>query len=131
VLLLNSDSEVRPGALGVLDEGYFMYTEEVDLCYRLAQVGWEMWWVPHAEVVHYEAQSTRQVAQRMYLELYRSKVQFYRKHGGERRVSRYKRLLRLAYWPRIAIATLGARLSEPLGRQARTWRRLMAELPVM
>jgi GT2 family glycosyltransferase len=117
--------------VGLLDEGYFMYTEEVDLCYRLAQAGWELWWLPQAEVVHHEAQSTRQAAERMYVQLYRSKVQFYRKFGGERRAERFKRLVRLAYWPRLVVAALGAPFSPSLAAQARTYRRLLAELPAM
>jgi N-acetylglucosaminyl-diphospho-decaprenol L-rhamnosyltransferase len=117
--------------VGLLDEGYFVYTEEVDLCYRLAQAGWELWWVPRAEVVHHEAQSTRQAAEAMYLQLYRSKVQFYHKFGGARRAQRFKRLVRLAYWPRLAVAVLGSFFSPSLAVQARTYRRLLAALPGM
>ena len=117
--------------VGLLDEGYFMYTEEVDLCYRLARAGWELWWVPQAEVVHHQAQSSRQAAERMYLQLYRSKVLFYRKFGGPRRAERFKRLLRLAYWPRLVFAGLGSVFSPTLAAQARTFRRLLAELPEM
>ena len=36
----------------LLDERYFMYTEEVDLCYRLAQAGWDLYWIPLARVTH-------------------------------------------------------------------------------
>lgn len=117
--------------VGLLDEDYFMYTEEVDLCYRLAQAGWQLWWVPRAEVIHHQAQSSRQAAERMYLQLYRSKVQFYRKFGGPHRAEQFKRLLRLAYWPRLVIASLGAAFSSSLGAQARTFRRLLAELSGM
>jgi N-acetylglucosaminyl-diphospho-decaprenol L-rhamnosyltransferase len=117
--------------VGLLDEGYFMYTEEVDLCYRMALAGWELWWVPGAEVVHHEAGSTRQAAESMYVQLYRSKVQFYRKFGGSRRAQQFKWLLRLAYWPRLAVAGLGAALSPTLAAQARTFRRLLAELQGM
>jgi GT2 family glycosyltransferase len=117
--------------IGLLDEGYFLYSEEVDVCYRLAQAGWELWWVPQAQVVHYEAQSTRQVAERMYVQLYRSKVQFFRKFGGATQADRFKNLLRLAYWPRLAVTLLGAPLSASLESQARTYRRLLAELPGM
>src|SRR5262249_26992254 len=35
---------------GGLDEGYFIYSEEVDLCHRLRRHGWQVWWVPQAEV---------------------------------------------------------------------------------
>ena len=117
--------------VGLLDESYFMYTEEVDLCYRLHRTGWELWWVPQAEVVHYEAQSTRQAAEDMYVQLYRSKVQFYRKFGGQRRAHRFKRLLRLAYGPRLAAASIGSLLSPRLAEQTSTYRRLLAELPGM
>jgi GT2 family glycosyltransferase len=106
--------------IGPLDEGYFMYTEEVDLCHRLAQAGWELWWEPRAEVVHYGEASTRQAAERMYLQLYRSKVQFYRKFGGERQAVRYKRLVRIAYWPRAVLSP-----------RKQVYRRLLAELGEM
>lgn len=117
--------------VGLLDEGYFMYSEEMDLCYRLAQAGWQLWWVPRAEVVHHEAQSSRQAAERMYLQLYRSKVRFYRKFGGQRAAEQFKTLLRLAYGPRFMVASLGAAFSRSRADQARTFRRLLAELPGM
>jgi len=117
--------------VGLLDEAYFMYTEEVDLCYRLAEAGWELWWLPAAQVIHREAQSTRQAAAEMYVQLYRSKVHFYRKFGGERRAGRFKWLLRLAYGPRLAVAAVGGLVSPSLAAQARTYRRLLAELPSM
>ena len=117
--------------VGLLDEGYFMYTEEMDLCYRLAQAGWQLWWVPQAVVKHYGEASTKQMAEAMYVQLYRSKVQFYRKFGGPRRADRFKRLLRLAYGPRLVVAALGALFSQNLAARARTYRRLLAELPAM
>jgi len=117
--------------IGLLDESYFMYTEEMDLCYRLTQVGWELWWVPEAQVVHHGEASSRQAAEAMYVQLYRSKVQFYRKFGGEARAARFKCFVRLAYWPRLAVAALGSRLKPSLSVQARTYRRLLAELAGM
>ena len=117
--------------VGPLDESYFMYTEEMDLCYRLAQAGWELWWVPQAVVKHYEGASSKQVAEAMYLQLYRSKVQFYRKFGGARRAERFKRLLGLAYAPRLAVAALGVPFSPSLAARAHTYHRLLAELGSM
>jgi hypothetical protein len=67
----------------------------------------------------------------MYLQLYRSKVQFCRKVGGERRAATFKQFLRVAYWPRLAMAALGAPFSSSLASQARTCRRLLSELPGM
>ena len=117
--------------VGLLDERYFMYTEEMDLCYRLLREGWKLYWVPQAQVVHYDGQSTRQVAEAMYVQLYRSKVQFYRKIGGEAHARLFKRLLRLAYWPRLAVAATGALFSPSLATRSRTFRRLLTELPAM
>jgi GT2 family glycosyltransferase len=115
--------------VGLLDESYFLYTEEVDLCYRLAQAGWTCWWVPAAVVTHYGAASTRQAAEAMYAQLYRSKVQFYRKFGGATRAARFKRYLRMAYRPRLVVASLLTPVSPALANLARCYRRLLAELP--
>ena len=76
--------------IGLLDDRYFMYTEEVDLCYRLAQAGWGLWYVPTAVVTHFGEASSRQMAERMYVQLHRSKVQFYRKFGGKGRARQAK-----------------------------------------
>jgi GT2 family glycosyltransferase len=117
--------------VGGLDGRYFMYTEEIDLCYRLLQAGWTLHWVPSAQVIHYGAVSTRQIAETMYLQLYLSKIQFCRKFGGERRVSRFKTLLALAYMPRWAVAALGQHVSPALRAPAHIYRRFLAELPRM
>lgn len=114
--------------VGLLDERYFMYTEEMDLCYRLLQAGWELWWVPQAAVTHYGEASTRQIADDMYVQLYHSKAQFHRKFGGEREAGRFRRLLWLAYVPRWAAASWGSVLVPELAGRARTYRRLLREL---
>ena len=118
-------------AVGLFDEDYFLYTEEVDLCYRLAGAGWELWWVPQARVVHEGGASSRQVEETAYLQLYRSKVQFYRKYGGEKRAGRFKCYLRLVYWPRVMVAELLAPLFASGRRRARICRRLLSELHKM
>jgi hypothetical protein len=117
--------------VGLLDERYFMYTEEFDLCCRLMHAGWELWWVPQATVMHYGEGSSKQMAEAMYVQLYRSKVYFYRKFGGLHRADRFKRLIRLTYGPRLVIATLASLFSPALAARARIYRRLLAELPTM
>lgn len=117
--------------VGLLDESYFMYTEEVDLCYRLTQAGWELWYVPAAVITHHGEGSSRQAREAMYVQLYRSKVQFFRKFGGERRARRFKRLLWLAYLPRTVGGTLMGILSPRLADQGKRFRSLMTQLPRM
>jgi GT2 family glycosyltransferase len=55
--------------VGALDEEFFMYTEEVDLCRRLWRAGWTVNWVPGARVVHLGGQSTMQLREDMFLRL--------------------------------------------------------------
>jgi GT2 family glycosyltransferase len=115
----------------LLDEQYFMYTEEVDLCYRLAQSGWKLYWIPQARVIHFGEASSKQAYDTMYVQLYRSKVQFYRKFGGEPRAHRFKQLVALAYRPRLIVAQVATPFKPSLAARVRTFRRLLAELSAM
>lgn len=45
-------------AIGLMDEGYFLYYEEVDFCLRARRAGWPCWYVPHSQVMHIAGQST-------------------------------------------------------------------------
>ncbi len=65
---------------GGFDPDYRMYVEEIDWCMRVKQVGWEIYCVPQAEVVHFEGQSTRQVRPQMTIELWRSRYLLFAKH---------------------------------------------------
>jgi GT2 family glycosyltransferase len=114
--------------VGLLDESYFMYTEEVDLCYRLLRAGWKLYWLPQAQVVHYGEASSRQIAETMYVQLYRSKTQFYRKTGGEPRARLFKRLVFLAYLPRLGFGYVASGFSGFWRTRTQTYRQLLAEL---
>ena len=92
--------------VGLLDALYFMYTEEVDLCYRLHQAGWQLYWVPEAKVIHYGGQSTRQVPLKMFLCLYQTKLFFIRKHHGWLAALIYKIILAATSLIRLLLAPL-------------------------
>ena len=67
--------------LGGWDEGYRHYVEDIDLCYRAAQAGWERWYVPAARVTHDWAQVTdRRFLSRHTLWHARSMARFVRRH---------------------------------------------------
>jgi GT2 family glycosyltransferase len=101
--------------VGPLDEDYFMYTEEVDLCFRLKRAGWGVHWLPAAKVLHWGGQSTRQLRAEMFIRLYESKVVFFRKNHGPIAVVAYKLVLALAALPRILLGWLGRRAAEEGG----------------
>jgi len=44
--------------VGLLDEGYFTYFEDMDLCKRIHQAGWGVWYVPQSQVIHLEGASS-------------------------------------------------------------------------
>lgn len=102
--------------VGFLDEDYFIYSEEVDLCYRVQQAGWRLYWVPQAQIVHYGGQSTQLVAQEMFLRLYQGKVIYFRKHYGRLAVQIYKLILYAASLWRLALTPL-VFFEEPSQRQ--------------
>jgi GT2 family glycosyltransferase len=66
--------------LGGFDERFFMYFEEVDLCYRLSSRGQQIYFVPEAELIHVGGGSTTQKGPWPYVQFFASLAQFYRKH---------------------------------------------------
>lgn len=66
-------------ALGGFDEGYFMYAEDVDLCWRAGRAGWKVAFEPEARVVHAQGVSTGQRPYRMIVEHHRSLLRFWRR----------------------------------------------------
>ncbi len=66
-------------AVGGFDESYFMYAEDVDLCWRLWRAGWRVGYEPTGRVVHAGGVSTDQIPYRMILEHHRSLWRFARR----------------------------------------------------
>jgi len=66
--------------VGLLDEGFFMYSEELDWCRRIKAQGWQIIYLPTAKVIHYGAQSSEQVKAFQHIQFQRSKIRYFRKH---------------------------------------------------
>ncbi|HEX5414457.1 MAG TPA: glycosyltransferase family 2 protein [Chloroflexota bacterium] len=69
-------------AVGLLDEDYFMYSEEVDWCHRLKTAGWSIHYLPDARVIHRSGGTSRQVPKPKRAQLYRGKWLYFRKRRG-------------------------------------------------
>jgi GT2 family glycosyltransferase len=121
------------GLVGDLDTDYFIYSEEVDLCYRIQQSGWSIYWMPQSAVVHYGGQSTQQVAAEMFLRLYQGKILYFRKHRGQLAAYIYKLILLAAATTRLVLSPLGWLIASPQQSQrqqlADHYRRLVVALP--
>jgi N-acetylglucosaminyl-diphospho-decaprenol L-rhamnosyltransferase len=72
--------------VGLFDEGYWMYMEDLDLCYRFAQAGWKTWYEPRATVVHIKAGASGKLRKpRLNYAFHYGMLRFYRKHYAARR----------------------------------------------
>ena len=76
--------------VGLMDEDYFMYGEDIDLSYRLLKGGWENWFVP-ADIIHYKGESTQKTSFNYVHVFYNAMLIFMRKH--------YSHLSWLIIWP--------------------------------
>jgi len=68
--------------VGLFDEEFFLYSEEVDLQFRLREAGWEVHYFPEATVVHHESQFSAEIPERRINEMWRSRHHYWRKHHG-------------------------------------------------
>jgi hypothetical protein len=90
--------------VGALDEAFFMYAEETDLCWRAWRAGYEVHYAPVGEIVHLGGGSSRLARRRNFLEFRRSIVRFFAKHRGRLQTELARLLLiaflvlRLPYW---------------------------------
>jgi N-acetylglucosaminyl-diphospho-decaprenol L-rhamnosyltransferase len=68
--------------IGGLDEGYIMFSEELDWCRRAAEAGWRRVYVGAARIMHHGGKSTDQVVAQRHIYFQGSKVRYFRKHHG-------------------------------------------------
>lgn len=135
---------VRRNALsevGLLDESFFVYFEEADLCWRLKERGWETHYLPQAKIVHYQGASSATAYDHIYLdgilldEWARSAEQFLRKHLPAWTPIVFRSLMVahafivLALWSIIFLVNPGTR---PKARRViAAYLRLLRELPFL
>jgi len=79
--------------IGGFDERFFLFSEEVDLCFRARQAGWKTVYTPSATFVHLGGASTRPSWSRMYREQLRGHVLFLEKHYDAETAERARRWL--------------------------------------
>ena len=67
-------------AVGLMDERFFMYGEDLDLCLRFRGAGWQVVYFPEVRILHHKGASTRKSTDEMIREFYRSMDLFHQKH---------------------------------------------------
>ncbi|TXK76901.1 glycosyltransferase family 2 protein [Paenibacillus sp. N3.4] len=66
--------------VGMLDEAFFMYGEDIDWCYRIKQAGWINYYYPRTHIVHYKGASSRRKPFKIIYEFHRAMILFHNKH---------------------------------------------------
>jgi len=68
--------------VGLMDEGFFMYSEELDWCRRFREAGWRVVYLPSARIIHHVGKSSEQVLPATHIHFQTSKVRYFRKYHG-------------------------------------------------
>lgn len=113
--LLGPGGAEAPG-VGLFDEDFFMYGEDLDLCYRIQQAGWRIYYTPGTQIIHYKGESTKKGEFRYVRLFYGAMVLFTRKHLEGRYSLLFAGILQAAIMVRAGISVVSraaARLFPP------------------
>jgi GT2 family glycosyltransferase len=89
--------------VGFFDPAYFMYGEDLDLCFRLKRGGWKIYYVPSAQALHIKGASSRQETARMLYEFHSAMWTFHHKHYADELPAFGNGLVWAAIWTRWAM----------------------------
>lgn len=89
--------------VGLMDEAYFMYSEELDWCRRIKDAGWRIVFLPTAEIIHHVGKSSEQAIIRRHIDFNRAKLRYFRKYHGRTQASLLRLWLLLNYSIQLAL----------------------------
>ncbi|MBO4656011.1 MAG: glycosyltransferase [Bacteroidales bacterium] len=92
--------------VGLLDEDYFMYGEDIDLSYRITQGGYKNYYFPETRIIHYKGESTKKSSVNYVYVFYNAMRIFANKHFSQKNAKLFNWLITLAIWFRAALALL-------------------------
>ena len=90
--------------VGLLDEQFFMYGEDIDLSWRLVQGGWENHYFAGTSIIHYKGESTKKGSLNYVLIFYRAMLLFAAKHFEGGQAKAFSWMIRTAIYGRAALA---------------------------
>jgi GT2 family glycosyltransferase len=103
--------------VGLLDEEFFMYGEDVDLSWRIILGGWKNYYYPGTRIIHYKGESTKKGSLNYVFVFYNAMAIFARKHFSQKHAATYSAIIKMAIWMRAFVAVLSRfikRISLPL-----------------
>jgi|CXWK01.1.fsa_nt_gi N-acetylglucosaminyl-diphospho-decaprenol L-rhamnosyltransferase len=107
-------------AVGGMDEGYFMYSEELDWCRRIKESGRRVVYYPAAQVIHHVGKSSEQAVTARHINFNQAKLRYFRKYHGRFMVAVLRVFLLAGYAWQIALESVKGLLgSKPILRRQR------------
>ncbi len=92
--------------VGLLDEDYFMYGEDIDLSYRILKGGYKNYYFPETRIIHYKGESTKKGSLNYVRVFYKAMQIFARKHFSQKNAKLYNMLIDCAIWLRAFLAVI-------------------------
>lgn len=92
--------------VGLLDEAFFMYGEDIDLSYRITQAGFKNFYFPETRIIHYKGESTKKSSVNYVFVFYNAMIIFAQKHFSQKRASTFTFLINIAIYFRAFLALM-------------------------
>jgi GT2 family glycosyltransferase len=92
--------------IGLLDEDYFMYGEDIDLSYRISKAGFQNYYFPLTRIIHYKGESTKKGSLNYVFVFYRAMQIFARKHFSHKNAGLFNAMINFAILLRASIAVM-------------------------
>lgn len=89
--------------IGMLDEAFFMYGEDLDWCWRCKEAGWKVWYYPKTFITHYKGESSKKAPYKMLKVFHDAMWIFYRKHYASRYPALFNGLVWLGIYGRLGL----------------------------
>ena len=90
--------------VGLLDETFFMYGEDIDLSYRITQGGYKNYYFPETRIIHYKGESTKKTSVNYVLVFYKAMEIFAKKHFGQKRAFWFSFFINMAIYFKAFLA---------------------------
>jgi O-antigen biosynthesis protein len=92
--------------VGLLDETFFMYGEDIDLSYRIQQGGYKNYYFPETKIIHYKGESTKKSSVNYVFIFYKAMVIFAKKHFSQNNAKLFSFAIHLAIYMRASLSII-------------------------
>lgn len=92
--------------VGLLDEDYFMYGEDIDLSYRITQGGYKNYYYPEAKIIHYKGESTKRTSVNYVFVFYNAMIIFAKKHFSKKNAKLFSFVIYIAIYLKAGLDLL-------------------------